>query len=131
AGCCFGVLTDLPWGVTFPQGSLAVSKYGYQHLVHPTQLYSSINGFLLAGLLLWLERYKKFDGQLFWLMVLLYSITRFSIEFLRGDPGRGFVGSLSTSQFIGVLAFCLSIIMLTILSRIQKQNTVTEGDKEE
>jgi phosphatidylglycerol:prolipoprotein diacylglycerol transferase len=48
--------------------------------------------------------------------MLMYGITRFVIEFYRGDP-RGMVGMLSTSQFVSVLLVPLSIVMLIVLAR--------------
>jgi phosphatidylglycerol:prolipoprotein diacylglycerol transferase len=48
--------------------------------------------------------------------MLLYGISRFIIEFYRGDV-RGTIGSLSTSQFVSLLIVPLSIIMLVILAR--------------
>ncbi len=66
--------------------------------VHPTQLYSSLNGGILCVLLylLW-RRAQKLQqagrpgallakpGQIFALMFILYGITRFLIEFVRDD----------------------------------------------
>ncbi|MGB9628202.1 MAG: prolipoprotein diacylglyceryl transferase family protein, partial [Thermodesulfobacteriota bacterium] len=52
------------------------------------------------------------------LFILLYSIGRFFIEMLRGDP-RGFFLEpiLSTSQAIGILLVILSLFMLFYLKR--------------
>jgi phosphatidylglycerol:prolipoprotein diacylglycerol transferase len=68
--------------------------------------------------LVWKERRKVFDGQIFLLFLCLYSITRFFIEMLRGDP-RGFVlkDLISTSQGIGILLAILSFFMLLFLKR--------------
>jgi prolipoprotein diacylglyceryltransferase len=49
--------------------------------------------------------------------VLLYGVSRFVVEFYRGD-NRGMVfDTLSTSQFVSVLLVPLSIVMLILLSR--------------
>jgi phosphatidylglycerol:prolipoprotein diacylglycerol transferase len=48
--------------------------------------------------------------------MLFYAISRFIIEFYRGDE-RGLVMGLSTSQFISVILAPLSLIMLVVLSR--------------
>jgi phosphatidylglycerol:prolipoprotein diacylglycerol transferase len=48
--------------------------------------------------------------------MLLYGISRFIIEFYRGDV-RGTIGMFSTSQFVSLLIVPLSIVMLVILSR--------------
>ena len=48
--------------------------------------------------------------------MLLYAISRFIIEFYRGDE-RGIVMGFSTSQFISLILAPLSVIMLVVLSR--------------
>ena len=48
--------------------------------------------------------------------MLLYAISRFVIEFFRGDP-RGTVGIFSTSQFISIMLAPLAIVMLVYLAR--------------
>ena len=49
--------------------------------------------------------------------MLLYAISRFIIEFYRGDE-RGTVFMFSTSQFISILLAPLAIVMLAYLSRV-------------
>jgi phosphatidylglycerol:prolipoprotein diacylglycerol transferase len=48
--------------------------------------------------------------------MFLYGVSRFIIEFYRGDP-RGIVGPFSTSQFLSLLIVPISLIMLYLLSR--------------
>jgi phosphatidylglycerol:prolipoprotein diacylglycerol transferase len=118
AGCCFGRSTDVPWAVTF------TNEYARQNVgtplnvpLHPTQLYEAGAELLILGFLLLLERRgRPFPGRTFWTYMLVYGITRFIIEFYRGDA-RGMVGTLSTSQFVSVLLVPLSILMLVLLSR--------------
>jgi phosphatidylglycerol:prolipoprotein diacylglycerol transferase len=46
---------------------------------------------------------KKFDGQVFAAYLILYGVARFFLEFLRGDPGRGFEGNvISGTQMISI-----------------------------
>ena len=87
--------------------------------LHPTQLYLSASAFLVFLILQWAYRRKTFDGEVFWLYVLLYAITRGILETWRGDLVRGFVipDILSTSQFIGLLTAGLAAGMLFYLSR--------------
>jgi phosphatidylglycerol:prolipoprotein diacylglycerol transferase len=68
----------------------------------PTQLISSAGMFTIAGLLFWYAYHAKKAGQIGAAYMILYSIGRFCVEFLRGDLARGSVGALSTSQFISV-----------------------------
>jgi phosphatidylglycerol---prolipoprotein diacylglyceryl transferase len=118
AGCCFGKATDVAWAVTF------TSEYARQNVgtplnvpLHPTQLYEAGAELVILGVLLVLERRgRAFPGRTFWSYMLFYGVTRFVIEFYRGDP-RGMVGALSTSQFVSVVLVPLSLIMLVVLSR--------------
>lgn len=118
AGCCFGRATDVPWAVTF-HNEYAAQNVGtpLNVAIHPTQLYEAGAELLILGLLLLLERRgRPFAGRTFWSYMLMYGITRFVIEFYRGDP-RGMVGMLSTSQFVSVILVPLSIVMLILLAR--------------
>jgi phosphatidylglycerol:prolipoprotein diacylglycerol transferase len=120
AGCCYGKPTDSPLGVTFtdPFANEAVgTPLGVP--LHPTQIYLSLNALLIFFVLQWAYRRKTFDGEVFWLYVLLYAITRGVLEAFRGDSVRGFLipGVLSTSQFIGLLAAAAAVGMLVFLSR--------------
>jgi phosphatidylglycerol:prolipoprotein diacylglycerol transferase len=118
AGCCFGKPTSLPWAITFTD-PFAAANVGTPLNVplHPTQLYEAGAEFLILALLLSTERLgRRFAGRTFWLYMLLYAVSRFVIEFFRGDE-RGAVGVLSTSQFISVLLAPLAVVMLVYLAR--------------
>jgi phosphatidylglycerol:prolipoprotein diacylglycerol transferase len=113
-GCDFGTRTACPLAVRFPPGSPASieqSQLGWlPHAgvpslpVHPVQLYLGATALLIA---LWLLRWQRrrpdaAPGRAFALFWLLYAVERFSWELLRGDVSRGFVGALSTSQWISI-----------------------------
>ena len=106
AGCCYGAETTLPIGVKFPTGSLAPAGID----LHPTQIYSSIFDFLLGFFLLYYSKKEKQTGKVMGMYLMIYSIGRFLVEFLRNDP-RGSVGALSTSQFIAIFTLVLGIII--------------------
>ena len=114
AGCCFGKPTSLPWGVTFPEDSLAWMEIGSQK-IHPTQLYSVVSLFSIFIILLILRRHMKFSGQLFLFSVLMYSVYRFLIDFVRYYTPDARIGSLATSQVIsigtGTIAFAVMIVI--------------------
>ena len=118
AGCCYGRETTLPWAVTFTNPE-CLAKLGVP--LHPTQLYSSLNALLIFFILITARKFKKFDGFLIWLYVLLYSISRPILELFRGDD-RGFMikGAMSTSQFISIAMGITSLFMLFYLSRRHK-----------
>ncbi|HSS45303.1 MAG TPA: prolipoprotein diacylglyceryl transferase [Thermoanaerobaculia bacterium] len=120
AGCCYGKEWHGAWAVTFTD-PFAQENVGTPLGIplHPTQIYLSLNAFLIFLALQWAYRRKTFDGEVFWLYLLLYSITRGILEVWRGDLVRGFVVPelLSTSQFIGLLVALASAGMLFTLSR--------------
>jgi phosphatidylglycerol:prolipoprotein diacylglycerol transferase len=120
AGCCYGKPTMKPWGITFTD-PFAQSNVGTPLGVplHPTQLYEAGAELLILIVLLVTERKRRpFPGRTFWLYMLLYAVSRFIIEFFRGDE-RGTVFMFSTSQFISLLLAPLAIAMLVYLSRTQ------------
>ena len=119
AGCCYGKPTTRPWGITFTD-PFAAANVGTPLGValHPTQLYEAGAELLILIVLLVTERKgRPFPGRTFWLYMLLYAISRFIIEFYRGDD-RGTVGMFSTSQFISIVLAPLAIVMLVYLSRV-------------
>ncbi len=70
-GCCFGTVTSLPWGVTYPAGSQAwawqtvtgrsglLGFAGLVKPVHPTQVYEMIAAVVLCTLAVWLLRRSR------------------------------------------------------------------------
>lgn len=57
--------------------------------VHPTQIYESLTGLLLFGLLLWARKKQKFRGEIFFLFCFAYGVCRYLLEILRDDAERG------------------------------------------
>jgi phosphatidylglycerol:prolipoprotein diacylglycerol transferase len=118
AGCCYGKPTSLPWAITFTD-PFAATNVGTPLNVplHPTQVYEAgAEALILVTLLATESRGRRFPGRTFWLYILLYAVSRFAIEFFRGDP-RGSVGIFSTSQFISLVLAPLAIGMLVYLAR--------------
>jgi phosphatidylglycerol:prolipoprotein diacylglycerol transferase len=118
AGCCFGRPTALPWAITFHDPAATAQGTPLGIPLHPTQLYEAgAEGVILLVLLAVERRGRAFPGRTFWSYMLLYGVSRFFIEFYRGDS-RGMVFHvLSTSQFVSVVLVPLAIIMLLYLRR--------------
>ena len=113
AGCCYGRVCDLPWAVTFTDPESLAPK---GIALHPTQLYSSLNALLVFVVLVLLRRIKSFEGQIFWMYVLLYGLSRSILEFFRGDERGTLVADMvSTSQLIGVIMAAMAIAMIIVL----------------
>ncbi len=118
AGCCYGKATSVAWAITFTNPYAATNVGTPLNIpLHPTQLYEAGAEALILGLLLATEsRGRRYPGRTFWLYMLMYAISRFVIEFYRGDP-RGTVLMFSTSQFISIVLAPLAVLMLLYLRR--------------
>jgi phosphatidylglycerol---prolipoprotein diacylglyceryl transferase len=137
AGCCWGKTTDLPWGVHFTQagheytGVPIYTADGLEAHLHPTQLYESFLMFAVFGLLYYLHRKKKFDGQILILYGIIYSAIRFSIEFVRDDPRGDLFGftsatGLSTSQGVSLIVAIASVVFL--IWRLKRVNSAPSAE---
>jgi phosphatidylglycerol:prolipoprotein diacylglycerol transferase len=118
AGCCFGKPANVPWAITF-HNEFAAQNVGTPLGIplHPTQLYEAGAELLILVLLLVTEKKgRPYPGRTFWGYMFFYGISRFVIEFYRGDA-RGMVGTFSTSQFVSLLIVPLAIVMLVVLAR--------------
>lgn len=83
--------------------------------VHPTQIYSAINAALLAWVLWSFYPYRRRDGEVIALLVLLYPISRFLLEKIRIDESAVFGTGLSISQNISIVLFVAAIAFWTYL----------------
>jgi phosphatidylglycerol---prolipoprotein diacylglyceryl transferase len=78
---CYGIETNLPWGMSFPHGVDPTFAR-----VHPTPLYELAAG-LLIGWWLWRRGAKpRPTGQILGEYLLLAGIARFLVEFIRRNP---------------------------------------------
>ena len=114
-GCCYGRPSGFFWAVKFPHLS---------QKVHPTQLYESGLNLLNFVFLLALFRKKKFNGQVFCVYIINYSLIRFFVEYFRGDPGRGYLfkgispyASLSIPQAISLAGLFAASSVYIILRK--------------
>lgn len=135
-GCCFGRVCQNVLGVSFPriedQGQIVGSDPFIHQLntglvtpqsletlpIYPTQMFSSLAAlatFLL--LVFFLEKRMRFRGQLALIYLLLYSISRFTIEIFRDDPRGTWIGGVSTSQGISVLVVAAALLLWVPLMR--------------
>ena len=138
-GCCVGDPCNLPWAIQFPKGSVPWLDLAQRGLLqpdannvmpaftmplHPTQVYSSIDGFMLCTILWNLFPLRVRNGQLLAMGCMAYSVTRFLIEIIRNDePGR-FGTSLTISQWYSMAIFVIGTTLLVWLLR--KGEPVTE-----
>lgn len=121
SGCCYGKPTDLPWGVVFPPSSPAGSaalamaqERGVDHVaLHPTQLYSSLKGLVIFIILMALQPKLKKRGSTFGLLMVLYGIGRFTIDFFRTyETNARVLAGLTFNQLISVILVGLGWYLL-------------------
>lgn len=119
---------DLPWAVTFPHVPYSQAKpLGVP--LHPTQLYHSLHGLILFGLLWLFMKRSPHSGRATGLFLMLYAIGRSIIEVWRGDDeARGMLidGYVSTSQAISIPIFFIGVaIYLSRKAREQEFSPAT------
>jgi phosphatidylglycerol---prolipoprotein diacylglyceryl transferase len=124
-GCCYGTPTDHACGIVFPSESAAGYFYPETPL-HPAQLYNAGAGLAIFGVLLLLERYKRFDGFLALWYFTLYSVGRFTIDFSRYYERDSLVLGMSQNQIISIIAFTISTSLLAYF----QWRAVQRGDTE-
>ena len=125
-GCDFGTPTALPWGLRFPQGSLPWRQHVEAGLltpaattslpVHPTQIYESAAAIALFAIAMALRGRARFPGQVFLFFFAGYGVARAAIELVRGDPSRGLLLGLPTSQTLGLTTALLALVAWPLLA---------------
>lgn len=117
AGCCYGIPYSGPFAITYHHHT-AAAPVGVS--LFPVQLAEAIAEFLIFLFLLWLV--LRFHGLVHPLLsyLLLYSPTRFFLEFLRADSERGRLFCFSTSQWISLFIFIGALLYVAISSSRKK-----------
>src|SRR3989338_799546 len=119
AGCCYGKPTDFFLHLIFTDPSSAAGKLHSGEALHATQVYFMLNAVVMFIVLHLTYRYRRFQGQVLTTFLIYYGITRFLIEFLRGDADRGvyFDGMISTGQIVMVISFGVGIFLWKYLKK--------------
>tara|TARA_B100000475_G_C14996885_1_gene314698 strand:- start:139 stop:987 length:849 start_codon:yes stop_codon:yes gene_type:complete len=122
----YGLPTNLPWGIAFPNGlppstySVFQSYYPWVNLegfspgvlkVHPTQIYESVIGFGIFYYLYQKRSKVVIVGSLFFTYLIFAGAERFFIEFLRVNSKYLF--GLSGSQLISLIMILIGAWFLT------------------
>ena len=122
----YGIPTELPWGMSFPNGLppsttsvfslyfpwIDISKYNPGLLkVHPTQLYETIISIIIFFYLYNKRKSVKIKGSLFFLYLILAGFERFFVEFIRTNE-KYFLDILSGAQIISLIMISIGILFL-------------------
>ncbi|MEM0952237.1 MAG: prolipoprotein diacylglyceryl transferase [Cyanobacteria bacterium P01_H01_bin.74] len=112
SGCCFGGHTGLPWAMTYPHWHETAGLP-----VHPSPLYESLTMIAVFFTLILLERAKPFTGFLMAVFFVCTGLTRFFVEYTRGDRLIWFQAlDFSASQLISI-GIVFSGLLLMIFYR--------------
>lgn len=96
-GELYGRVTDVPWGMVFPDPQAGNLPR------HPSQLYEAFLEGPVIFMVLWtLARKQRPKGVIFWTFIALYGAFRFFVEFFREpDVQLGFIlGGFSMGQLL-------------------------------
>ncbi|MBX5469281.1 MAG: prolipoprotein diacylglyceryl transferase [Thermoleophilaceae bacterium] len=105
----YGIHTSLPWGMSYPNGTVPTTD-----TVHPTPVYETLAMGLVA-LLLWQLRDRVRPGVLFALYLVLAGLERLLVEFVRRNDEL--VLGLTLPQVISIAMIVGGSIMLGALRR--------------
>lgn len=133
----FGTLSNLPWAVGYPHGSIPFAHQVQQGLldplaelsltVHPNQIYLSLNGLFLFFLFTYIwKRYRLTPGMLFCLYWAVYAFNRFFLEFFRGSAPREYLGVLSFPQIMTPVIFILALSGIFFLRQTRPSPAVVK-----
>jgi phosphatidylglycerol:prolipoprotein diacylglycerol transferase len=95
----YGVESDLPWAMAYPEGTVATTEE-----VHPTPVYETL-AMGIAGLVLWRLRDRFAPGVLFGLYLVIAGTERFLVEFVRRNDDVA--GGLTQAQLIALALLAL------------------------
>ena len=116
AGCCYGQVTTVPWGIEFPT---AHDTQGI--LRHPTQLYEVAFHFAAAIMLIVMDRKQWLVGNQLKAYLIAYLVYRFLSEWLR--PESRLLLNLTIYQLFSVLLITILIGLWARDSRMNLQNS--------
>jgi phosphatidylglycerol:prolipoprotein diacylglycerol transferase len=114
-GCCYGVPTELAWGMRFP---LYPDSQITTDPSHPTQIYAALGSLVILAVLLWARSRLTVPGQLFLLYLMLYSVVRSAIEVLRSGPtAKIAIGGVTQAQVASAIIFIAGLLAFIWLGR--------------
>ncbi|HYO23409.1 MAG TPA: prolipoprotein diacylglyceryl transferase family protein [Lacipirellulaceae bacterium] len=85
--------------------------------VHPTQIYSAIDAGLLAWVLWSFYPYRRHDGEVMALMLLVHPVSRFMLEAIRVDESAVWGTGLSISQNLSIGLFAVGLALWAAAQR--------------
>jgi phosphatidylglycerol---prolipoprotein diacylglyceryl transferase len=118
----YGQPTSLPWKI-YIDPAHRVPGFQNNDYFHPLFLYESLWNLLNMAILLWMgRRFEKWlkPGDLFYVYMIMYSIGRFSLDFLRLDASQ--VGGINFNQTFVIFVALAAGVMLFLNHRPRRAN---------
>ena len=132
-GCCYGVPTDVSWGIIYMHplsDGFAASQEALSRGmgIHPTQVYEIIYNIMVFGVLMLLRKRFRPDGSLFLIYLVFYAAWRLGIDFIR-DRNVLFIG-LDEAQLISIAVLIFAGVQLIWKTRwIRKEDPGPPAEK--
>jgi phosphatidylglycerol:prolipoprotein diacylglycerol transferase len=119
-GCCYGKATTLPWAIVYTN----LNSHGPIGIpVHPTQIYEIIYNLIVFSILFKLRGRFKPDGSLFLVYLVLYSVWRLGIDFIR--DGTPFLFGLHQAQVVSIFVLVITVPLLAVRTRWVKKEAAS------
>lgn len=109
-GMDYGTPTSLPWGVVYENPNSFAPIDGVSR--HPDQFYELLGDVMIAAVLIKIRR-KLPDGAAFFLYLVLFSVLRFFLFFVRGNVPEVLLG-LKNGQWTALVILALAVAGLMI-----------------
>jgi len=113
-GDAYGSPTNQGFGLVYPSGTPAYEAYGSQPL-WPAEVWEGQWDMVVFALIIILSRWRKWPrGIIFLTYIVLYSLGRFALEFLRGDGAR-YLFNLTSAQWSSVGMILIALVSAAVL----------------
>ncbi len=124
--------TSMPWGFVYTHPN-SPAGYCYSSIpspaMHPAVVYEMIWDLVAAGFLYWTVRPRlRPDGMLFVAFLMLYSLGRFFITFLRDD--KVWFGGLQEAQLLSLLILAITVPLLAYRAQWGRPPVAEEASRQ-
>ena len=106
----YGVPTDLPWGMAYPNGVVPTLEK-----VHPAPVYETLMGLATFGVLWSTRKRILIPGLSFYLYLIMTGIARLAVEFVRLNPKV--LWGFTPAQIISVVLMGVGVAGIAYLLR--------------
>ena len=114
----YGIPTNLPWAIAFPNGLPPTNI-----AVHPTQLYEMSAYFIIFFYLRYRKRNQTFSGEIIFEYLFLGGLSRFMVEFIRTNTK--YIFGLSGAQYLSILMMVIGAYQLWKMRRLNNSTAKT------